>query len=183
MRRRAFGVRRVSRFVGLAMILGVTVALATPIGAGPARAAGATRAKAWTAFVVSEFRPNSGTPIGRASAIDTATNTAGRRITVGPDPQNVAITPNGAIVYVADAGNNTVTPIDTATNTAGTPITVGANPEGIAVTPNGATAYVANTGTTTVTPINIATNTPGTPITVGPNPVDIAITPTAPLLT
>ena len=35
MRRSAFGVPRVSRFVGLAMILGMTVALTAPIGTRP----------------------------------------------------------------------------------------------------------------------------------------------------
>ncbi len=79
--------------------------------------------------------------------------------------------------YVANSGDNTVTPISTATNTAGTPIPVGANPQAIAVTPDGATVYVANSGDNTVTPISTATNTAGTPVPVGANPQGIAVTP------
>ena len=89
----------------------------------------------------------------------------------------VAITPNGATAYVADAYDGTVVPIDTATNTAGTPITVGSDPVSIAIAPNGVTAYVVNDGDGTVTPINTATNTAGTPISAGENAYAIAIAP------
>ena len=57
--------------------------------------------------------------------IATATNTAGPPITVGNDPDDIAITPDGKTAYVANSGSGTVTPIATATNTAGPPITVG----------------------------------------------------------
>ena len=56
--------------------------------------------------------------------INTATNTPGKPITVGAQPWQIAITPNGKTVYVASATMHTgmVTPINTATNTAGKPI-------------------------------------------------------------
>ena len=64
------------------------------------------------------------------SVIDTATNqVVGSPITVGANPLGVAVTPDGAKVYVANAGSNTVSVIDTATNqVVGSPITVGAHP-------------------------------------------------------
>jgi DNA-binding beta-propeller fold protein YncE len=42
--------------------------------------------------------------------------TAGKAITVGADPVAIAITPDGATAYVANAGDNTVSAIDTGTN-------------------------------------------------------------------
>jgi len=114
---------------------------------------------------------------GTVTPINTATNTAGTPITVGSDPDAVAITPNGATAYVDNFNDGTVTPIHTASNTAGTPIHVGLGPWGIAITPNGATAYVTNQNSDTVTPINLAANSPGTPINVGSFPNGIAITP------
>jgi len=90
------------------------------------------------------------------------TNPPGTAIIVGPDPDAIAVTPDGSTVYVANHGfgvGTTVTPIATATNTPGTPITVGRDPNGIAITPDGTTAYVANATDGTVTPIATATNT------------------------
>jgi YVTN family beta-propeller protein len=80
--------------------------------------------------------------------------------------------------YVANMGDNTVTPINLATNTAGTPIPVGNGPAAIAITPDGATAWVLGENDGTLTPINTATNTPGTKIQLTANdPVALAITP------
>ena len=109
--------------------------------------------------------------------ITVATNTAGTPITVGSNPDAVAVAPSPVTAYVANQRDSTVTPITVATNTAGTPITVGSNPFAVAVTPDGQTAYVANRGDITVTPITVATNTAGTPITVGSAPYAVVVTP------
>jgi PKD repeat protein len=137
--------RRASTFVGLAMILGMTVVLVAPIGTSPAQGA---PTPAWTAYVVN---PSSVTPI------NTATNTAGTPIPVteqGPiSARSIAITPNGSTAYVSIYGcmpppppstsncsvtdsADIVTPINTATNTAETPIAAGAGPNGVAITPD-----------------------------------------------
>jgi YVTN family beta-propeller protein len=83
----------------------------------------------------------------------------------------------GLTAYVANAGDDSVTPIDLATNTPGPAITVGNGPVGIAVTPDGLTAYVVNGSSNSVTPIDLATNTPGPAITVGNGLSGIAVTP------
>ena len=57
--------------------------------------------------------------------IDTATNTIAATVPVGTVPQGVAITPNGAFAYVANALDNTVSVISTATNTVTATIPVG----------------------------------------------------------
>jgi YVTN family beta-propeller protein len=80
-------------------------------------------------------------------------------------------------VYVANAGNGTVTPIEVATNQPGSGIKVGSEPVGVAITSDGKTAYVTNYGSESVTPIEVATNTPGSEIKVGSFPKAVALTP------
>ena len=60
--------------------------------------------------------------------INTATNKAGKAITVGTPPVAIAITPNGKTAYVANSNGDRVTPINTATNTTAQAITVGSTP-------------------------------------------------------
>src|SRR5438094_5460599 len=79
------------------------------------------------------------------SVIDTATNTVtALPVPVGVNPTGVAVTPDGAHVYVGNFSSNTVSVIDTATNAVTATVMVGLNPEGIAVTPDGAHVYVGN---------------------------------------
>ena len=104
-----------------------------------------------------------GTTPGTVTPISVATGATAPAITVGIGPSAVAVSPDGATVYVTDAGSDSVTPIATATNTAGTPISVGSQPDAIAITPDGTTAYVADHGDATVTPIDLASRTAGSP--------------------
>ncbi len=94
----------------------------------------------------------------------------GAPITVGIEPDQIAITPNGEMAYVTDFGGSTATAINTATGIVGATIKVGSHPDGIAITPNGSLAFVANSGSGNVTPITVAGNTPGSPIKVGTTP-------------
>jgi YVTN family beta-propeller protein len=137
-------------------------------GAQTGAQAGAT-ARAPTAFVVNSA--------GTVTPVNLTTRRAGPPITVGANPEAIAITPDGRTAYVANYGSNSVTPVNTATRRAGPPITVGANPEAIAITPDGRTAYVADDGSNSVTPVDTATGRAGPPIKVGTNPRAVAITP------
>ena len=90
-------------------------------------------------------------------------------VVVGSYPWGVAITPNGAYVYVTNQDWGTVSVISTATNTVTTTVHVGNDPKGVAITPNGAYAYVTNTLSSTVSVISTSvlvaptvTATPGT---------------------
>jgi YVTN family beta-propeller protein/VCBS repeat-containing protein len=137
------------------------------------------------------------------AVIDTATNTlidtdpgtAGvTPITVGGQPLDAAVSPDGTRLYVANWSDGTVSVIDTAAYgvidtdpaTAGTtPITVGGQPAAVAVSPDGARVYVTNfNGTVAV--VDTATNSlvdtnPGTagvnPITVGGQLQGVAVSP------
>lgn len=117
------------------------------------------------------------------SVISTATNTVVATISTGPNPIDIAVTPDNARLYVANvsfyttAGNVAV--IDATSNTVLTTIPVGHHPDGIAVTPDGAFAYVGTTGCcggpNTVSVIDTSTNTVTTAVPGGMNPVAIAV--------
>jgi YVTN family beta-propeller protein len=86
---------------------------------------------------------DSGLDTGTVSVISTATNKVTSTISVGLDPAGVAVTPNGAYVYVTNYNSRSVSVISAATNTVTSTITVGDQPYGVGITPNGKYAYVA----------------------------------------
>ncbi|MHB8262670.1 MAG: hypothetical protein ACYDGY_02825 [Acidimicrobiales bacterium] len=131
---------------------------------------------------------------GIVDVIDTATNAVTATITLtgtnAPEPDAVAITPNGCSAYVTDYYNDIEDVIDTASNTVTTTITLTSAPDlgphGVAITPNDQAAYVATycdystkpcTYTTIVDPLDLANNKLGAPITVGSGPYAVAIQP------
>jgi YVTN family beta-propeller protein len=79
-------------------------------------------------------------------------------VTVGSEPDVLAVNPITNQIYVANSGGNTVTVIDGASNTPAS-VTVGTTPAGVAVNPLTNQIYVANSGGNTVTVID----TDGTP--------------------
>lgn len=83
----------------------------------------------------------------------------------------MAITPNGATAYVANAGAKAVSAINTATQSVVATVAVGADPVDVSITPDGSQAYVTNAGSNTVSVINTGTNAVTTTVTVGSNPV------------
>jgi YVTN family beta-propeller protein len=60
--------------------------------------------------------------------IGTATNTVGTTVPVGNGPTGIAVTPDGAAVYVGNVMDNTVSVIATATNTVAATVPVGQFP-------------------------------------------------------
>jgi YVTN family beta-propeller protein len=106
------------------------------------------------------------TPDAITVPISGATLVVGKPIPVGLFPEGVAVSPNGADVYVANhlgsasgtsVSSGTVSDIDTATNTV-TTINVGTEPVGVAVSANGADVFVTNEDDGTVSVIDTATN-------------------------
>jgi YVTN family beta-propeller protein len=89
----------------------------------------------------------------------------------------VAVTPDGARVYVTNFFASIVSVIDTATNTISATIPVGIFPNGVVVTPDGTKVYVANDFGNTVPVIDTATNTVIATIPVGNAPLGVAVTP------
>lgn len=116
--------------------------------------------------------------------ISTATNRAGKSITVGRFPYYLAITPNGRTLVVVNQ-DDTVTLINTATNKVRATIklvtsTVWYTVQTVAITPDGRTAYVVSYEPNTVTPISLTTGKAGKPIAVGRGPIAVAISPAPP---
>jgi YVTN family beta-propeller protein len=116
---------------------------------------------------------------GVVLVIDAAANTPVATITgAGTAPIGLAISPDGARLYVADLITGVVI-IDTATNTVvGSPIAVTGFAGALAITPNGTRLYVGSQVSNIVTIVDTATNTVvGSPIAIGCTPQRMAVTP------
>jgi YVTN family beta-propeller protein len=83
--------------------------------------------------------------------IDAATNAVTDTIDLaGATGGLLALSPDGGVIYVSNAYNNTVSVIDAATKAVTGSIAVGLLPQGLAVTPDGHTLFVVSTGSDTV---------------------------------
>jgi YVTN family beta-propeller protein len=75
------------------------------------------------------------------SVVEIHTNAVVDTIAIGPSPGEVAITPDGKLVYVANpaasspSASDNVTVIDTATNTVVNTVPVGSSSSGVVMTP------------------------------------------------
>jgi len=105
-----------------------------------------------------------------------------REVTVGREPNGVALNPLGTRAYVSNTVSGTVSVLNVGRNTpnvarVAVDIKVGTEPYGIALTPNGTKLYVANRSSNTVSVIDTRTNRVLKTIEgVGFNPTGIAIT-------
>lgn len=128
---------------------------------------------------------------GAVVPVDLATGMTGERIPVPSRPAGLALTPDGATLYVTheavtplgigEPAPRDVTPVDLATGTALPQIAVGSATHGVVVTADGTTAFVTETGVASgVVSIDVATNTAGSLITVPGSVVGLAIGPTPP---
>lgn len=110
------------------------------------------------------------------SVIDVTTNTAAK-ISVASTPTALAVSPDGAQLYVTTKANNSVAVIDTQTKTVVANIRVGAAPTGIAVSPDGKFLYVTNGGSTTVSVVDTVRRTELRRVTVGTAPLGVDVSP------
>ena len=109
------------------------------------------------------------------------------------NPERLAISPSGLDLYVANAGQSTVSTFSIGAGGAltqqGTPVSTGsgagATPEGVAISPNGQDLYVSNEGQSTVSAFSIGAGgvltQQGTPLTTGSSttsqPYGLAVSP------
>jgi YVTN family beta-propeller protein len=100
------------------------------------------------------------------------------RVSVGDEPQNLAITPDGKYVYVSNTGSGTVSVIRTKDKPKVVEtIDVGTEPYGMAITPDGRKLYVANARSNDVSVIDLGRNKVIATIDdVGLEPRGVAIT-------
>lgn len=112
------------------------------------------------------------------SEIDTATNAVLRTTPlVVTQARGMAITPDGARLYVSTYGSNSVKVVETATMSVMATIPVGNVPMGVDVSPNGSHVYVAAASSNAVFAIATATNTVVATIPVGTQPLSARVTP------
>jgi YVTN family beta-propeller protein len=133
----------------------------------------AAAAGAWPRVYVTEKHSNS------ATVIDGATNTVIGSIAVGTSPSEAAASPDGRVVYVANASDksNSVTAIDVIGGKVLGTMGVQSQPLDIAFAPDGLTAYVTNTGSNTVSIIDTQQGKTVGQIGTGSSPAGIAVTP------
>lgn len=73
--------------------------------------------------------------VGKVSVIDGTTSMVTATISVGGDPQSIAVDPIDQTVYVADYLADTVSMIDGITDTVTATLPVGSSPDAVAVDP------------------------------------------------
>jgi YVTN family beta-propeller protein len=109
------------------------------------------------------------------SVIDTATNTVAATLVIGPAPQGLRATADGASIWVAN-GSGVISVIDTATHTITSTFPVGGQLLGMAFTPDGAFAYIARSTTASCLVVDTVTHAIVASIPTGAGPFDNAIT-------
>ena len=108
---------------------------------------------------------------------DSQSHTVTDAIFAGTRPVSIAITPNGAKVYIANELDNTVSVYAPATQQIIRTIPVGSLPTGIAISPDGTRVYVMNRGSDSVSVISTTTDQVIATVIVDSGPVGIAISP------
>jgi DNA-binding beta-propeller fold protein YncE len=110
--------------------------------------------------------------------VNLGTLTAGQPISVGSQPDAVAVTPDGKTAVVANFGDGTVTPVNLGTLTAGPSVPVGPGPKAIVISPvsprGGAAAWVG-VGASLV-PLSLPALSPEAPLATGHIVEAVAVT-------
>ena len=146
------------------------------LGAGMMPLAVAVHPRGQVAYFAFSDTTSSGGDV--VKVFDVATlSAAPAGISVRHQPEGIAVTPDGAKIYVANNLDNSVSVIDAATNVVTTTTAVGLAPLGMAISPDGSRVYVANSGGTSTSVINVSTNAVEATVTVGTTPVGVAISP------
>lgn len=117
---------------------------------------------------------------GDVVAVDRASRTrVGATVLNAPQTRGMAVTPDGARLYISTYGSASVKIVDTVTMTVtGTiPVAGGSLPLAVEVTPDGAYVLVATPFADTITVISTATNSVVTAIPVGARPYAVGVLP------
>jgi YVTN family beta-propeller protein len=93
------------------------------------------------------------------------------RLNTGDQPQELALTPDGKMLLVANRGSNTVSLIDPFSLLELSRVDVGKEPHSILIHPNGRRAFVFNTLSSTISVIDIANKAVAATLTTDPGPL------------
>lgn len=109
--------------------------------------------------------------------VDLATNQLVRVIHAGNDPEELAISLDGTLLYVANEDTAQVSVVDVKTGAIVATAKVGGEPEGVTLRPDGKVVYVTSEEDGDVAAIDTATNTVVARIPVGARPRSVAFLP------
>ncbi|MHB8304066.1 MAG: hypothetical protein ACYDC6_14795 [Acidobacteriaceae bacterium] len=109
-------------------------------------------------YVVDSGNPTSSTPVGTFYAISGASNSVVATVPGLSQPVAVDVNSQTGTIYIANAGNNTVSVVSGSSNAITATISVGNDPSAVVVNPATNMVYVANSKDGTVTVIDGATN-------------------------
>jgi YVTN family beta-propeller protein len=128
-------------------------------------------------------------PDGRVRAITRASSghapgvrsgpshTVAETIEVGKTPTDLAIAPDGRLVYVANHDSGTVVALDTSTHAVTQVVRLPGRPHGVAMTPDGARVYITDFVLGTVVVVSVAAKEVIATVPVGASPIRMAIAP------
>src|SRR4051794_14625286 len=109
--------------------------------------------------------------------IDADTYKVLRVIHAGADPEQLAVSGDGARLYVANEDTSQLSVVDTASGNVVAAVKIGEEPEGVTIRPDGKVVYVTSEGDGAVFAIDTATNKLLRRIPVGPRPRSIGFLP------
>ena len=99
----------------------------------------------------------------------------------GSDPEQLAISPDGTRLYVANEDIGEASVLDVASGRIVTSLPVGGEPEGVTISPNGRWVYVTSEADNQVSVIDTAADEVVAQIAVGARPRSSAFSPTTPV--
>jgi len=114
--------------------------------------------------------------------VDPRTHAFGVPISVGANPRDLALSPDGRQIYVSDQGGQAVSVVDAGSGSVTATVALAGSPWGIGVTPDGKTIWVSLTSVNMVQPIDATTLLAGKPVPVGDEPGGLAIAPNGAML-
>lgn len=156
---------------------------AIPVGAGPEGIAITPDGRrAYVADSGAVVTGQSGAIGHSVSVVDLTQHKTIATLAVGNAPEAVAVSPTGAVVYVANTNSESISPITTATDLVGSAIGLPGPPQALAFAPGGKTAWVAVASARlpkggALVPIDVASGQAGAPVPVCAGPSAVALTP------
>lgn len=114
---------------------------------------------------------------GLVHVIDGRTLQEIQKIPIGRRPRGLALSPDGAILYVAVSNDDRIARLEVKTRRVAGDLHAGPDPERFAVSPDGRTIYVANEDDGQVGALDVAQNRIVRTTQVGPEPEGMAVSP------
>lgn len=164
------GSNNVSAYTINATTGALTAVAGGAVAAGTTPTAAAVSANSSFLYVVNQGSNNVSVYLIDAGtgALTALAGGTGNPFPTGTTPVGIAITPNGAFVYVANSGSNNVSAYTVNTGTGaltalaggiGNPFATGTTPAGVTLTPSAAFVYVANRGSNNVSAYTLDSGT------------------------